>query len=55
MWNDSRLVTHFNNAKITSLNWLKGLNQGIERETLRIPNHGTESCIGFSLDLEIND
>lgn len=55
MWNDSRLMTHFDNERTTLLNWLKGLNQGIERETLHIPDHGTESCIGFPLDLEIND
>lgn len=55
MWLDSRLMTHFNNEKNTLLNWLKGLNQGIECDALHIPGHGTESSIGFPLDLEIND
>jgi len=55
MWDNSRLLTHFNNEKNVLINWLKGLNHSVERDTLHIPSHGTESCLGFPLDLEIND
>lgn len=54
MWDNSRLLTHFENDRTTMYNWLKGLNAGVERDVIHIPGEGTESCTGFPLDLTIN-
>lgn len=54
MWENSRLLTHFDASKKDLLNWLRSLNDGVQRETMHISGHGTESCTGFPLDLTLN-
>lgn len=54
MWESSRLSTHFKGNKKEMLDWLKSLHENVMRETIHISGHGTESCIGFPLDLFLN-
>jgi hypothetical protein len=54
MWDNSRLLTHFNSERKEMLDWLKGLHPDVKRSSVHIPGAGTESCIGFPQDLKIN-
>jgi len=54
MWDNSRLLTHFEGNKNTLLDWLKSLNDGVQRTAIHISGHGTQSCTGFPQDLILN-
>ncbi len=54
MWNNSGLLKHFDDKRNDMLDWLKGLSDRMNTRGVHIPRVGTESCIGFPLNLKLN-
>lgn len=54
MWTGTGLLTHFEGKRNDMLDWLKGLSDRIKTGGTHIPGVGTESCIGFPLNLKLN-
>lgn len=54
MWNDTGLLKHFDDKRNDMLDWLKGLSDRMNMRSVHIPIAGTESCIGFPLNLKLN-
>lgn len=54
MWNDTGLLDHFDGRRNDMLDWLKGLSDRMKTKVIHIRGIGTESCIGFPLNLKLN-